>query len=203
MTDNFNEENKEPEKKSHWTKGNDKTLKFIAVCLCAFLGGFVAVLALGGIMTIPHKNAPMPPHPFDAPAPPMHHRHHHHPAPPAKHAQAPVFLEEDDFFVIPQPKQPVPPHKKVKGIVNIDETPQHYKVFIDLKNFNNDEKNVSVTVKPHLIKISGKAEVKKGKEQSYFSYSQELTLQRKVDVDDVTKEKIGKHYVITLPIEND
>ncbi len=189
MTENFNEEHHEQEIKPHWTEGNNKTLKFLAVCLSAFLGGFLAVFALSGIIAIAHKNA----HPFYPPMPPIS-----------------INFDEDKFFSrmneefdIPAAKPVLPDTDRVNRIVNIEETPDSYKVYVNLKKFNNDEKNIDVKVKPHSIKISGNAKVDNKNEQSSFSYAQELSLSRKVDVDDVTKKRVGNRYVITLPLEND
>lgn len=191
MTDNFNEENKEPETKPHWSAGSDKTLKFLAVCLSAFLGGFLAVFALSGIMALSHKKA----HNLHRPLPP---------AAPVRSADDIFWGREiDDDFEIPAPKPPVPVPNKMNRIVNIEETPDSYKVYVNLKKFNNDEKNINVQVKPHSIKISGKANVNNKTEQSSFSYSQEMSLSRKVDIDDVTKERMGSRYVITLPVDED
>lgn len=190
MTDNFNEENKEPETKPHWSAGSDKTLKFLAVCLSAFLGGFLAVFAMSGILAISHKSAHKPYHPMP-------------PVAPINLADERFFEGMNDDFEIPDSKPPMPVPNKMQRIVNIEETPDSYKVYVNLKKFNNDEKNIKVNVKPHSIKISGNTSINNKNEQSSFSYSQELTLSRKIDVEEVSKERIGSRYVITLPVEED
>ena len=87
-------------------------------------------------------------------------------------------------------------------IVNIEENNDNYKITIDLKQFHDDEKNVMVDVKPNYVKISGKASVKTEKEQSSFSYFQEIPLTKKIELEDIKKEKIGNNYIITIPFED-
>lgn len=188
MTDNFNDENKDLHHKPHWTDGNNKTLKFFAICLSAFLGGFLAVFAVSGIMMLTDQNQT----PHYRPMPPVM---------PINLTDEKFFDNINDDFELPDEKPPIPPQHKPKHIVNVEETPNSYKVYINLRKFNNDEKNINVNVKPHSIKVSGNATVNNKNEQSSFSYSQELTLSRKVDIEKVSKEKIGNRYVITLPIK--
>lgn len=187
MSDNFNEENNNQEPKKHWMDGNDKTLKFLTVCLCAFLGGFLAVLTLSCFMTLSHKHA----RPF-------------RPMNPAARENTVIADEifndmRADFDVPPAmpPKRPL-----ANRIVRVEENADAYKIYIDLKKFNNDENNVKIDIKPQFVKISGNSEINDKNEQSSFSYVKEFNLSRKVDVDDISKERVGNKYIITLPVED-
>lgn len=189
MTENMNENPVENKEQTKWNDGNKKTLKFMALCASAFLGGFAAIFALSSIMTLAHR-----PHP---------------PKPVAPLAIDRIYIPEEFFDedTAPnfEPPRPVPPkahpvHKK--PIVKVLETEDELKIKIDLKRFNDNENNLKVDIKPNKIKISGVAEIKTKDEQSSFSYLKEFTLPRRIDVNDVTKNRIGNSYIITLPYKD-
>lgn len=80
------------------------------------------------------------------------------------------------------------------------ETPDAYKITIDLKPFNNDEKNVKVEVKGKTVTISAK--YKSDDDKSKFNSSQfyqSLTLPAKVDEKSIIQKKEGDLLVITIP----
>ena len=166
MSENFNNENQNenyttPEQKPNWTDGNQNTLKFLAMCLSALLGGFLAIFALGGIMSLEDKK--------------MQERH---PFKTSKYNYNKVAYDnymktfEDDFdkefqrnIDYMNQKQHMPrPHKMPKTL-RFEQNSDNYKLYINLRKFNNDEKNIKLTIKPNSIKIDGKAETKKEKSQ--------------------------------------
>lgn len=77
-----------------------------------------------------------------------------------------------------------------------------YIIMVDLKPFGGDEKNIKVDVKPNSVKLSGESSKKDKHSENDISFSQSFSLPHKVDVEDVTKEKKGNNYVITIPIED-
>lgn len=201
MSENFNnEENqnnsehsekKEKKYELPWHNGNGKTLKFLAICLSAFLGGFAGILALGGIYTVSHKNPQL-----------------YRPLPPVMDSRV-VMPDEifddmrpdmDDDTNMAATKPPVP--VRMHQTVSVEENLENYKIYIDLRRFNNNDKNINLLIKPHTVKITGKAEIKNPNEQSSFNFSQNLTLERKIDVGDVSKQVMGHKLIVTLPIED-
>lgn len=89
--------------------------------------------------------------------------------------------------------------------LSTQETPDMYKVTIDLKPFNNDEKNVQVEVKGKTVTISAKYksndsdDEKEGKQFSSSQFYQTLTLPSKIDEKSVKKQKEGSYLIITIP----
>lgn len=194
MSEDFKQENnnEQDDHKLPWHNGNKKTLKFLAICLSAFLGGLVGMMILGSVFTLAHKNAKL-----------------YRPEPPKMDNM--MFMPRDFFedfeaenseiqkdLQIP-PKPPIP---RGKRIVTLEENAESYRLYIDLNRFNNDEDNVKLTIKPREIKINGNSNVKYKAEESTFSFSQNIRLDKKIDVKDVTRQKIGNQLVVTLPIED-
>ena len=205
MSDNMNDSNtnnyQPTENRGNWTDGNCNTLRFLANCLSAFLGGFLAIFALGGILTHGHKNL-----------------HKVQNIPYTNYQQeanfTSSFFNEKDFrniereinkdfeLLSPRPAMPFPFTPKMDKIVSFEENPNNYKIYINLKKFNNDEKNININIKNHSIKIDGKISSKDENSQSSFSYMQDIPLRQKIETDAVKKEKIGNTYVITLPFDD-
>lgn len=186
MTENMNEQNKH-----ELTDGNAKTLKFLTVCLCAFLGG------LAGIYFI-NKTAPIAPQygfPYEMQR--QHHRGMHD-----------FNMAPDDFRNPPefnpdfQNKKPIAKAPFINSVANLEEMPDSYKLYVNLRRFNNDEKNVKVDITKHSIKINGKFDSNKKGEQSSFVYKNELVLPREIEVSKVKKELVHGKLIYTLPLDD-
>ena len=87
---------------------------------------------------------------------------------------------------------------KVETVQDGDE----YKVVVDLKPFNGNEKNIKVDVSPNRVSLSGDSEACCKGSHKEVSFSQTFSLPNRVDVTKVTKKKHGNKFVITLPIED-
>ncbi len=181
--------------KPSWADGNSEILKFLTIALSSFLGTFMALILLGKALLTPTHL--IPPHPHHI----KHMKNNHY-------QETNIFDDEELFkdinkdFELMTPKMFAPITTPKFHIVNIEENNDNYKITIDLKQFHDDEKNVMVDVKPNYVKISGKASVKTEKEQSSFSYFQEIPLTKKIELEDIKKEKIGNNYIITIPFED-
>ena len=190
MTENMNEQTKRD-----WAEGNIKTIKFLTVCLCAFLGGLAGVY-------IVDKTVPITPR----------HRFPHE-------IQRPHFAERYDFndmqSALENPpefnpefnrefkgKKPIAKAPFGNSTANLEELPDAYKLYINLRRFNNDEKNVKVDITKHSIKISGKFESNTKGEQSSFVYKNDLILPREIEVDKVKKELVHNKLIYTMPVDD-
>jgi len=77
-----------------------------------------------------------------------------------------------------------------------------YVIFIDLKKFNNNEKNISFGINGNIVNISGRLiKNKRNKEISYY-FAESFEVPEKIDTNKIKKEKINNNYIITIPIEN-
>ena len=195
MTENYdnnysNENHSHHTNKSSWSDGNSEMIKILTVALSSFLGAFLAIALLGKMLV----NEPSQTSPQQTQQ---------------NTGTTTNEFDEDDWlkeinrdFELMSPRMVMPIATHKLNIVKFEENDNSYKITINLSKFHDNEKNVIVDVKPHSVKISGKASTKSDKEQSSFSYMQEMPLYKKVDVDDVKKEKVGNNYIITIPFED-
>ena len=187
MEDNL-EQNKDS--KAHVeivTDNNEKKIdwaKYLILSLAAFFGAFLAVYFVMDSMF----------HRYFIPVPP----------PSMKIHEIDDFLEHqdkmmDDFIKYKPAINPfIASPVKVQTFQEGDE----YKVIVDLKPFDGNEKNIKLDVTQNNVKISGKSE-KKGKNgEEDVSFMQSFSLPHKVDVNDIKTEKKGSNYIITLPLED-
>ncbi len=161
---------------------NKKWIKYLLICLSAFLGAYLAVYYIVDQVRHEYYSPFMRFDNLDK-----------------------VFREQEkafddfekttmNFNVEMLGKTPV----DIETIKNDDV----YKVIIDLKGFNNDEKNIKLDIKQDRLSISGESLKKDKNSQSEYSFSQNFSLPEKIDVNKVTKEKVDDKYVLTLPILN-
>lgn len=80
-----------------------------------------------------------------------------------------------------------------------EETKDQYKIIVDLKPFNNDEKNVDVKVNGRTVSISADYKSKENHEFSSSQFHQTLMLPQKIDESAVKKERKGDSLIITIP----
>lgn len=84
-----------------------------------------------------------------------------------------------------------------------EETKDAYKITVDLKPFNNDEKNVKVNVHGKTVSIS--AEYKSNDKEDFSSsqFHQTLMFPSRIKTEEIKQEKQGNSLIITIPkIEN-
>lgn len=79
--------------------------------------------------------------------------------------------------------------------------PDAYRITLDLKALNNDEKNVNVELKDNILSISGAADKKDKHKERSINFSQSFYLDGNLKNDGITKEKDGDKYIITVPYE--
>lgn len=77
-----------------------------------------------------------------------------------------------------------------------------YQICINLKPFDNNEKNINIDIKQNRVNISGQSNKVDENNESEFSFSQSFILPETIDVSKVKKERKGHKYIITLPFEN-
>ncbi len=103
---------------------------------------------------------------------------------------------DNDIFM----PSPMPLHHSLINMVKED---NNYKFIIDLKQLNNNDKNVDVTIDGDTINIKGVVDKTKGHKDMIVEFSQTFALGAPIIKDKVTKEQKGEKYIITVPVEND
>lgn len=87
-------------------------------------------------------------------------------------------------------------------LVNLVKEGDEYKVIVDLKPLNHDEKNVNVDLKDNIITVTGEIDKTKRNTESIMNFSQSFYLDEKLLPNKISKEKKGDKYIITIPFED-
>lgn len=117
-----------------------------------------------------------------------------------------IIQEQDKLFN--QDFGTLPMHNKVlkmmKNPVEIykDTEKNAYKIVVDLKHFDGNPNNINFEVVDNKVNLNAISENIKNNKENIYTLSQSFELPESVDEKNVTKEKVGNKYIITLPIEN-
>ena len=91
--------------------------------------------------------------------------------------------------------------KRVEHFIKVEKTPQNYKVVIDLKPFDNNEKNVEVLTDGNSLTINAAGEREKHGHNEIIKLSQTFSFDDDVDLSKINKIREGNEYIIVVPIE--
>ena len=83
--------------------------------------------------------------------------------------------------------------------VKVRETEDAYKMVVDLKPFNKDEKNVNIKIRGNTVFVSANYKNKDNQKFASASFNQILTFPVKIDKRKVKKEQVGGLLMITIP----
>lgn len=87
-------------------------------------------------------------------------------------------------------------------LVNLVKEANEYKVIVDLKPFDGDENGIGVNVEDKVLTVSGELDKKYHGNEKIIRFAQAYYLDDNLKVDEMTKEKKGDKYIITIPIED-
>ena len=91
--------------------------------------------------------------------------------------------------------------KEIQKYIKVERNPHNYKIFIDLKPFDNNEKNIEVTTEGNSLTINAAGENKKHGRNEIVRISQTYSFNEDVELDKINKIREGNEYVIVIPIE--
>ena len=89
------------------------------------------------------------------------------------------------------------------GIVDFSKNSDEYKFVIDLKPFDNNPNNISITTNDSSITLSGEAVIDKKNKETFTSFSQTYSLNEYANIKKMTKKQVRDKLIITVPIEED
>ena len=84
-------------------------------------------------------------------------------------------------------------------LVNLVKEPSEYKVIVDLKPFEGDENNIKINIEGDELTIKGNLDKKSHGSEKIISFAQTYYLDEKLDTANMSKEKSGDKYIITIP----
>ena len=91
--------------------------------------------------------------------------------------------------------------KMAPMLVNLVKEPAEYKIIVDLKPLDGNEKNVNVTLNGKILTVSGEIDKTNKKSEKIMNFTQSFYLDEDLIPAKMTKEKSGNKYIITLPFE--
>ena len=106
-----------------------------------------------------------------------------------------------DKYMLRKMENPFEP-KMRPMMVNLVKEANEYKVIVDLRPLDNDEKGVNVNLEDNILTISGEIDKKMHGNEKIIRFSQSYYLDQKLETDKISKEKKGDKYIITIPFEN-
>jgi HSP20 family molecular chaperone IbpA len=93
--------------------------------------------------------------------------------------------------------------KRTGNVIHMEQTPDLYKIIIDLKTFDNNENNVQISTNGNLLSISGRT-IKKSKNNEQISeFQQNYIFGENVKLEELSKETQGNLLIIKIPIEKE
>jgi HSP20 family molecular chaperone IbpA len=87
-------------------------------------------------------------------------------------------------------------------LVNLVKENDEYKVIVDLKPLEGNEKDVTVKIKDNVISIRGELNKQTTGSEKILNFSQSYYLDEKLETDKISKEKKGDKYIITIPFKD-
>ena len=87
-------------------------------------------------------------------------------------------------------------------LVNLVKESSEYKVIVDLKPLENNEKDVNVNIKDHIITVSGELDKNSITGEKIINFSQSYYLDEELETDKISKERKGDKYIITIPFKD-
>ena len=103
-------------------------------------------------------------------------------------------IDNDIFMPVPMPLH--------HSIITMHKEDDAYKFVVDLKQLNDNEKNIEVIADNDTLTIKGVAERNRGKNSMMIDFSQTFAFGEKILKDKITKKRDGDKYVITVPVED-
>lgn len=87
-------------------------------------------------------------------------------------------------------------------LVNLVKESSEYKVIVDLKPLENNEKDVNVNIKDRIITVSGELDKNSFTGEKIINFSQSYYLDEDLETDKISKERKGDKYIITIPFKD-
>jgi HSP20 family molecular chaperone IbpA len=85
--------------------------------------------------------------------------------------------------------------------IHVEKIPNAYKFIIDLRPFDNNEKNIDVKFDGNTLIINASGEKNSKRKQEIVNYSQTFSFAEKINADEITKVREADRYIITVPFD--
>lgn len=85
--------------------------------------------------------------------------------------------------------------------IHVEKTDNAYRIIIDLRPFDNNEKNVEVKTQGNTLIINAAGERNAHHKQEIVKYSQMFAFGDDAELSEMTKVREGDKYIITIPMD--
>ena len=106
-----------------------------------------------------------------------------------------------DKYMLRKMENPFEP-KMRPMLVNQVKEANEYKVIVDLKPFDGDENGIGINIEDKVLTVSGELDKKYHGNEKIIRFAQAYYLDDDLKIDEMTKEKKGDKYIITIPFED-
>ena len=89
--------------------------------------------------------------------------------------------------------------RNLESYIQLDETSDAYIITVNLRPFNNDEENVSISTDDNTLTVHATNEKNKKNSSKVLAVSQSYAFPGNVNFNKITKECKGDKYIITIP----
>ena len=87
-------------------------------------------------------------------------------------------------------------------LVNLVKEGETYKIIVDLKPFDGNDKGIDVNIEKNIVSIKGEFDKTSIGAEKIINFSQTYYLDEKLDTEQITKEKKCDKYIITIPFKD-
>lgn len=114
-----------------------------------------------------------------------------------------IAKQERDFERFDERRMENPFEPRMRPmLVNLVKEPSEYKIIVDLKPLDNDEKGISVNIDNNILTVNGEIDKKLHGNEKIIRFSQTYYLDEELEKEKMTQEKKNDKYIITIPFEN-
>ncbi len=85
--------------------------------------------------------------------------------------------------------------------IHVEKMPDAYRITIDLRPFDNNEKNIEITTQGNTLTLKAAGEKNVHHKKEILRYSQTFAFGEDIDTENITKVKEGNNYIITIPFD--
>lgn len=110
------------------------------------------------------------------------------------------MMMKEDRAMTKMMKRDFRTERNLESYIQLDEMPDAYIITVNLRPFNNDEENVSISTDDNVLTVHATNEKNKKNSSKVLAVSQSYAFPNNVDFNKITKERKGDKYIITIPM---
>ena len=90
--------------------------------------------------------------------------------------------------------------EQTAGYIRAEKRPDAYEIIVNLRPFDNSDKNVEVRTDGETLTVIAAGEKETRNHEKVIKVIQQFTFNDDVDLSSITKTRRGSNYIITVPI---